>query len=103
MLARPRWNKCASVSGIARLKPMASDRLVEISSTGTELPARPLRCSEPDAIDAIVAASGGIPRNVNTICFNALHFAFGLDLKRVGSAQVTEALRDLDLHNLDLR
>ena len=49
------------------------------------------------ALDAIAAASGGVPRNVNTICFNALTLAFALEHKQVGLEEVQEVLHDLDL------
>jgi general secretion pathway protein A len=103
MLARPEMEQMRQrLNGIARLKPMASDETREYLLYRNRIAGASSEMFEPDAIDAIVAASGGIPRNVNTICFNAITLAFGLDLKRVGSAQVTEVLRDLDLHNLDL-
>ena len=51
----------------------------------------------PDAIRAIASASDGVPRNVNTICFNSLTLAYALNHGRVGREEVAEALRDLDL------
>ena len=54
-----------------------------------------------DALDAIVEASGGVPRNVNTICFNALTLAFALEQKQVGLEAVQEVLHDLDLSDSD--
>src|SRR6185312_794385 len=50
-----------------------------------------------NALQSIAAGSGGVPRNVNTICFNALSLAFALNSSQVGFAEVAEVLRDLDL------
>src|ERR1017187_5369269 len=49
------------------------------------------------AIDMIVAASGGMPRNVNTICFNSLTLAYALAKREAGTDEIAEALRDLNL------
>ena len=51
----------------------------------------------PGAIGAIACASAGVPRNVNTICFNSLTLAYALDKHQVGTEEVAEALRDLAL------
>jgi general secretion pathway protein A len=103
MLARPEMEQMRQrLNVIARLKPMGSNETREYILYRNRIAGASSEVFEPDAIEMIVAASGGIPRNVNTICFNAITLAFGLDLKRVGATQVTEVLRDLDLRNLDL-
>jgi type II secretory pathway predicted ATPase ExeA len=51
----------------------------------------------PAAIETITAASGGVPRNVNTIAFNALTLAYALGRRQVGAAEAAEACRDLAL------
>jgi len=43
------------------------------------------------AIDAIFAASGGVPRLINTLCDQALVYAFAMDEPTVSSAAVKEA------------
>jgi general secretion pathway protein A len=49
------------------------------------------------ALDAIASASAGVPRNVNTICFNSLTLAYALNKRQVGCEEVSEVLQDLDL------
>jgi type II secretory pathway predicted ATPase ExeA len=43
------------------------------------------------------SASGGIPRNINNLCFNALSLACALGKKTVTAAMMQEVLSDLDL------
>src|SRR5579863_2312258 len=49
------------------------------------------------AVREIAALSGGIPRNVNNICFNALSLGYAEGCKRIESATIREVARDLDL------
>ncbi len=49
------------------------------------------------AINAIAAASGGVPRNINNICFNALTLAYAMERRQVGPDDVAEVCRDLKL------
>lgn len=63
----------------ARLEPLTSreihDYMVHrLQTAGGQPP-----CSPPGAIDTIASESGGVPRNVNMICFNSLTLACGLD------------------------
>jgi general secretion pathway protein A len=51
------------------------------------------------ACDEIAAASGGIPRDINTISFNALTLAFALNREQVSHYEVAECLSDLDLQS----
>ena len=51
----------------------------------------------PEAVRRIAEESQGIPRNINTICFNALSLCCGLQRKKVELETVNEALRDLQL------
>jgi type II secretory pathway predicted ATPase ExeA len=102
MLVRPEMEQMRQrLNVIARLKPMSFDQTREYIRYRNRIAGASSDLFEPDAIEMVVEASRGIPRNVNTICFNSITLAFGLDLNRVGAAQVTEVLRDLDLGNLD--
>jgi hypothetical protein len=56
----------------------------------------------PEAVETIANASGGVPRNVNTLSFNALTLAYALNHSQVGREEVEEAIRDLNLHNTAL-
>ena len=49
----------------------------------------------PEAVRRIAEESQGIPRNINTICFNALSLCCGLQRKKVELETVNEAIRDL--------
>lgn len=52
------------------------------------------------AIRLIAQRSQGIPRNINSICFNALSLGCALGRKRIGTEIVQEALNDLSLDNV---
>ena len=58
----------------------------------------PLFTSE--AMEIIAARSKGIPRDINTICFNAVSLGFALQSKKIDSAMVNEVLADLNLSTL---
>jgi general secretion pathway protein A len=51
----------------------------------------------PSAVRAVAAASAGVPRIVNTLCFTALTLAFGAGTPRVTEALIDEAVADLSL------
>ncbi len=52
------------------------------------------------AYDLIATHSQGIPRNINTICFNAMSIACALQQRTIGPEVIREVLRDLDLRSL---
>jgi len=54
----------------------------------------------PDALRMIAAQSGGVPRNINNLCFHALSIAFARNQKRVTDETLHEVLTDLNLHLL---
>jgi general secretion pathway protein A len=49
------------------------------------------------AVREIAGLSGGIPRNINNICFNALSLGYAGGRKRIESDTVREVASDLDL------
>ncbi len=49
------------------------------------------------ALHLIADRSAGIPRNINTLCFNALNLGYALGRPRIGTAIVKEVLNDLRL------
>lgn len=53
-----------------------------------------------DAIDLIIAHSGGVPRNINNICFNALTLGYAKRQQQIDAPVVGEVLSDLDLDAL---
>jgi general secretion pathway protein A len=58
----------------------------------------PLFTSEATAI--IAARSGGIPRNINNLCFNALSLGCALGRKKVDGKIIQEVIEDLDVEPL---
>jgi general secretion pathway protein A len=51
------------------------------------------------ALNAVASLSGGIPRNINNICFNALSLGYASGRKLVDSGTVREVSVDLDLRS----
>lgn len=48
----------------------------------------------------IAESSGGIPRNINTLCFNAMSLAYAMKTRRIDAKIVREALADLEIESL---
>jgi type II secretory pathway predicted ATPase ExeA len=98
-LARPSLDQLRQrISTFCRLEPFSREdsiayiehRLKVAGHTGDSVFA-------VDALDCIAEASGGIPRIINTLCFNALSLCCSLKQTRVEMAMVTEAIHDLQL------
>jgi len=53
-----------------------------------------------DATELIAAHSGGIPRIINNICFNAMTLGFAKRQKQIDASVVSEVLADLDIEGL---
>ncbi|HEY0704944.1 MAG TPA: AAA family ATPase [Candidatus Acidoferrales bacterium] len=49
---------------------------------------------------AIAKYSRGIPRNINTLCFNAMSVAYGMNVKQVDARMVQEAAADVEMESL---
>src|ERR1700678_624703 len=49
---------------------------------------------------AIAKHSGGIPRNINTLCFNAMSVAYGMNAKQVDASMVQEGAADVEMESL---
>lgn len=82
---------------IARLTPLNRREVQDYIAHRLKTAGTSASLFAPDAIQAIASASDGVPRNVNTICFNSLTLAYALNHGRVGCEEITETLRDLDL------
>jgi len=52
------------------------------------------------AIRKIWDHSGGVPRNINKLCFNAMLLAFAEHAKSIDTRIIEEAVRDLDLNSV---
>ena len=48
----------------------------------------------------IAKQSGGIPRNINTLCFNAMSVAYGMGAHQVDVKMVKEAICDVEIESL---
>lgn len=85
------------LNAVAHLNPLSRDEVLDYMSHRLKIAGGYTGLFARDALEAIVAASGGVPRNVNTICFNSLTLAYALKKPQVGGAEVAEVVRDLDL------
>jgi type II secretory pathway predicted ATPase ExeA len=54
----------------------------------------------PNALGLVAEHSNGIPRNINTICFNALGTGYALGKKRIDAAVIREVVADLEVKPL---
>jgi type II secretory pathway predicted ATPase ExeA/outer membrane protein OmpA-like peptidoglycan-associated protein len=98
-LAKPEQQQLRQrISTIARLSPLGLDetqtylnhRLRIAGYRGPEFFSKPV-------LQLIWSKSGGIPRNINTLCFNSMLLAFAERTKRLDEDAISEAARDLDL------
>lgn len=86
------------ISIVSRLQPFAKPEVTEYIShrlkvagyTGAGL-------FDADALREIMVHSDGIPRNINTICFNALTLGYAKGLEQIDGSTVSEVLADLDM------
>jgi general secretion pathway protein A len=89
------------ISIVARLHPLTrvetmvylEYRLCRAGYSGTPL-------FRYDAVELIADRSGGIPRNINNICFNALTLSYAKRQKQIDASIVCEVLADLDIEGL---
>jgi type II secretory pathway predicted ATPase ExeA len=82
---------------VARLTPLSSHDVQNYIAHRLQTVGSAISLFDAGALEAIAIGSGGVPRNVNTICFNALTLAYASNFHRVRREEVDEALRDLDL------
>jgi type II secretory pathway predicted ATPase ExeA len=82
---------------VARLEPLGSAEIGEYIVHRLKTAGGSGALFDREAVKAITEAAGGVLRNVNTICFNALTIAYALGHSSVGVGEVAEALRDLDV------
>lgn len=93
------------ISIVAKLEPFSADEAAEyvrhrLSTAG-------YKAEEPlftrEASFRIAEASGGIPRNINNLCFNALSLGCALKRKPIDEDVIREVVADLDLRALGPR
>lgn len=101
-LARPDLAQlCQRVSILSRLKPFTlseteayiNHRLSVASFNGGEL-------FTPEARAMIATWSGGVPRNINHLCFNALSLGFAAAKHEIDGTIVQEAMSDMERNPL---
>jgi len=85
------------VSNIIRLEPFRREEIIQyvdhrIRAAGREGP--PIFSA--DALEMIARISQGIPRNINSLCFQALSIGFAKQSKQIGSEIMHEVAADLD-------
>jgi general secretion pathway protein A len=49
---------------------------------------------EPEGVDLIFQASGGIPRTINLLCDAALVYGFGYELEKIGTQVIEQVIED---------
>src|SRR5437868_3258115 len=50
-----------------------------------------------DAMAEIARVAGGVPRNINNVCFNALSLTFAMNCRQVEAGMIAEVASDFDL------
>ena len=89
------------ISILSRLKPFGpkeTSRYMDHRLRVAGHDGGPLFTSEARAL--IAARSGGIPRNINNLCFNALTLTCAIGRKKVDAGTVLEAAHDLDFEGI---
>ena len=86
------------VSSIVRLEPFRGDEITKyiehrLRAAGHEGPA----IFSAGSLEMIARVSQGIPRNINSLCFQALSIGFANQSKRIGAEILREVIADLDL------
>jgi type II secretory pathway predicted ATPase ExeA len=101
-LARPSMAQLRQrISSVIRLEPFTAEetnayinhRLWVAGYSGPDLFTVGARLS-------IAECSGGIPRNINTLCFNAMSIAYAMDAEKIDAKIVEEAASDLEIDSL---
>jgi len=87
------------ISILARLAPLTAaetreyiEHRLRVAGAASE---KPLFSDEAYAM--IAEQAGGIPRNINNLCFNSMSLAWALQRPKVDASMVQEAIDDLDL------
>ena len=105
-LAQPELTQLRQrISIVARLQPFNAEETRGFIEH--RLRVAGYRAAEPlftDRAFAMIAEhSGGLPRNINNICFNAMSIGCAMKRKTINAAVIEEVLRDLDLKPLTQR
>jgi len=85
------------INAVSRLDTLSRSGVRQYMAHRLETAGGSIEIFSPAAVEAIATASGGVPRNINTIAFNAFSLAYALGRRRVDTDEVAEACRDLAL------
>jgi type II secretory pathway predicted ATPase ExeA len=85
------------LNAIARLTPLTRGEVRDYIAHRLEAAGGSTALFSPAAVESIASASGGVPRNVNTICFSCLTLAYAVDKPQVAPEHVAEVLGDFAL------
>ena len=85
------------VNIVARLQPLSATEIEQYIAHRLKVAGAPCNPFSASAVRAIATATKGVPRIVNTICFNALTLAFAVGKRTVDAADIAEVLKDLSL------
>ena len=86
------------ITMVSQLHRFSRDQIAECIAFGCGSQAiRASSCSPTQAMSLITSASGGVPREINRICMNAMQLGFALKEKTIGVAVIEEVLSDLTL------
>ena len=84
------------ISVVARLRRFSEKETAEYIARRLQVAGRTEPLFSPTAIEAISRLSGGIPRNINQLCYKTLSLAWADDAFVVSSSLVDEAARDME-------
>jgi general secretion pathway protein A len=85
------------VSSLIRLEPLRREETIQYIKHRLRTAGREGPCIfSADALEMIARFSQGIPRNINSLCFQALSIGFATQSKRIGTEILREAASDLD-------
>lgn len=103
LLTRPECEQIRQrINIVARLQPLTPEYVAAYIETRIRKAGGSGNPFTPEAIRTIAALSGGVPRVVNTLCFNALGLAFADRSRVVTELHVSDAWADLRLEAPDL-
>jgi general secretion pathway protein A len=86
------------INVVARLEPLGPKEAGEYVAHRLSIAGARRDLFSPSALKALLEASQGVPRNINTLCFNTLTLAFAEGKKAVDVDCVLRAARERDLN-----
>jgi len=91
------------LSMVARLKPFTPEETRLYIEHRLRVAGYDFQCPlfTPSAMALIARSSGGIPRNVNNLCFNSLLLGRALEQRKITRQMVCDVLADLDLSSIE--